>query len=237
MSADRKSPGYSRSTEDYLKAIYELESEDRAAQTSAIAEALDVAPPSVSGMVKRLSESGLLEHVPYRGVQLTRAGRRAALRMMRRHRILETYLTSKLGYDWDSVHEEAERLEHAVSDELVERMAMALGYPQYDPHGAPIPTKDGEIEEPADLLLLSEVPVGQVAELRMVSDRDPDLLRYVASLGLRVGVVFEVIGRQPFRGPTAIRLAVGHGREQHDHVIGHELAEHLSCLVLEGDVV
>jgi DtxR family Mn-dependent transcriptional regulator len=237
MSADRRPSGYSRSTEDYLKAIYELESEGRPAQTSAIAEALDVAPPSVSGMVKRLSEAGLLEHLPYRGVRLTRSGRRAALRMMRRHRILETYLTSKLGYGWDSVHEEAERLEHAVSDELIERMAMALGYPEYDPHGAPIPSKDGEIEEPQDLVLLSSVPVGQMAELRMVSDRDPELLRYVASLGLKLGVAFEVIGRQPFRGPTAIRLVAAPGREPRDQVVGHELAERLRCLVLEGEVV
>ena len=115
-----------RSVEDYLKAIYELELGGSPAQTSAIASALEVAPPSVSGMVKRLSEAGLLEHVPYRGVQLTEDGRRTALKMVRRHRVVETYLTTKLGYDWDSVHEEAERLEHAVSDGLIERMAMAL---------------------------------------------------------------------------------------------------------------
>ncbi len=235
MSADRKSPGYSRSTEDYLKAIYELESEGRPAQTSAIADALSVAPPSVSGMVKRLSESGLLEHAPYRGVQLTRAGRRTALKMVRRHRILETYLTTKLGYDWDSVHDEAERMEHAVSDGLIERMAMALGYPRHDPHGAPIPTKDGEVDEQEDLVPLIDVPVGSMAELRMVSDRDPELLRFMTSLGLRVGVVFEVIGRQPFKGPTAIRLVGPHAKER-DQVIGHELAENLSCVVLEGEV-
>ena len=235
MSTDRKSPGYSRSTEDYLKAIYELESEGSPAQTSAIAEALSVAPPSVSGMVKRLSESGLLEHAPYRGVQLTRAGRRTALKMVRRHRILETYLTTKLGYDWDSVHDEAERMEHAVSDGLIERMAMALGYPRHDPHGAPIPTKDGEVDEQEDLVPLIDVPVGSMAELRMVSDRDPELLRFMASLGLRVGVAFEVIGRQPFKGPTAIRLAGPHAKEK-DQVIGHELAESLSCVVLEGEV-
>lgn len=235
MSADRKSPGYSRSTEDYLKAIYELESEGGPAQTSAIADALGVAPPSVSGMVKRLSESGLLEHAPYRGVQLTRAGRRTALKMVRRHRILETYLTTKLGYDWDSVHDEAERMEHAVSDGLIERMAMALGYPRHDPHGAPIPTKDGEIDEQEALVPLIDVPVGSMAELRMVSDRDPELLRFMASLGLRVGVAFEVIGRQPFKGPTAIRLAGPHAKER-DQVIGHELAENLSCVVLEGAV-
>ncbi|NIM52148.1 MAG: metal-dependent transcriptional regulator [Gemmatimonadales bacterium] len=230
MNTGTKKPGYSRSTEDYLKAIYELESLGGSAQTSAIAEVLDIAPPSVSGMVKRLSESGLLEHVPYRGVQLTRAGRRTALKMVRRHRILETYLTSKLGYDWDSVHDEAERLEHAVSDELIERMAMALGNPRYDPHGAPIPTKDGEIEEP-DLVPLADVPVGKTVELRMVSDKDSERLRFIASLGLRVGVVFETMARQPFRGPITIRLP-----GSKIQVVGNELAQLLYCVIRGQEV-
>ena len=232
MIAEMRTTGLSRSTEDYLKAIYMLEEHGGPAQTSAIAERLEVAPPSVSGMVKRLSESGLLEHVPYRGVQLTRAGRRAALRMVRRHRIVETYLTSKLGYDWDSVHEEAERLEHAVSDELIERMAMALGNPQYDPHGAPIPTKDGLIET-VEYTSLGAVPVGSVAELRQVSDADPEVLRYLATLGLRLGTTFDVVGRQPFRGPTIIRLP---GRPPKDEVIGHELAQALRCVVRDKEV-
>lgn len=237
MVAERASTGYTRSTEDYLKAIYEIERSGSPAQTSAIAGVLEVAPPSVSGMVKRLSESGLLEHVPYRGVQLTRTGRRAALRMVRRHRILETYLTSKLGYDWDSVHEEAERLEHAVSDELIERMAMALGNPRYDPHGAPIPTKDGEIEQPA-VVALAEVPVGETVELRMVTDRDPELLRYLGRLGLRPGALVEVVARQPFRGPLTIRLlgsAAGGGRDR-EEIIGDELARALYCAILEEEV-
>lgn len=231
MMVVQRAPELTRSTEDYLKAIYELEKATGAAQTSAIAEALAVAPPSVSGMVKRLSESGLLDHVPYRGVQLTAAGKQAALRMVRRHRIVETYLTQKLGYDWDSVHEEAERLEHAVSDELVERMAMALGNPRYDPHGAPIPTVAGQIEQPENLPM-SEVPVGKIAELRMVSDKNSERLRYIASLGLRPGVSFEMVGRQPFQGPVTIRVA-GAMREQ---VIGHELARTLRCAMLPQEV-
>jgi DtxR family Mn-dependent transcriptional regulator len=233
MTAVQRAPELTRSTEDYLKAIYELEVSTGAAQTSAIADALAVAPPSVSGMVKRLSESGLLDHVPYRGVQLTAAGRRAALRMVRRHRILEVYLTSKLGYDWDSVHEEAERLEHAVSDELIERMAMALGNPRYDPHGAPIPTITGEIEQ-LEHVPLAEIPVGEVAELRIVSDEDAERLRYIASLGLRPGVSFAVVSRQPFRGPVTIRVTGGAGgREQ---AIGYELAQALLCAVLPKEV-
>ncbi len=235
MIADAKATGFSRSTEDYLKAIYALEARGGAAQTSAIAQALDVAPPSVTGMVKRLSESGLLEHVPYRGVQLTRTGRRAALRMMRRHRILETYLTTKLGYDWDSVHEEAERMEHAVSDGLIERMAMALGNPRYDPHGAPIPTQTGEIEEP-DLTPLAEIAVGTTAELRMVSDKDSELLRYIASLGLKPGVAFDVISRQPFNGPITIRLVRARRDAEREQVIGHELALSLLCVRVAGEV-
>jgi DtxR family Mn-dependent transcriptional regulator len=221
-----------RSIEDYLKTIYELEQDGAPAQTSAIAEALDVAAPSVSGMVKRLSELDLLRHVPYKGVQLTQDGRDAALNLLRRHRIVETYLTSKLGYDWDSVHEEAERLEHAVSDELIERMAMALGNPHYDPHGAPIPTKDGTVEA-TDHVALAEVAVGEVAQLKMVSDKDPARLRFVASLGLKPGVTFEVLGRQPFQGPTTIRTIGPGAKEQ---VIGHELAQSLQCAVVAPEV-
>src|SRR5438309_10240262 len=128
-------PPLTRSVEDYLKSVFHLTSQGGFATTSDIAEMLEVAPPSVSGMMKRLSETGLIEHVPYRGVQLTAQGRRAALQMIRRHRLLELYLTQQLGYDWGGVHAEAERLEHAVSDELIDRMARALGDPLYDPHG------------------------------------------------------------------------------------------------------
>jgi DtxR family Mn-dependent transcriptional regulator len=224
--------GLTPSTEDYLKTIFEIQSLGQAAQTSAIAESLAIAPASVSGMVKRLSEIGLVEHEPYRGVQLTKSGRRTALKMVRRHRILEVYLTSKLGYDWDSVHEEAERLEHAVSDELIERMAMALGNPRYDPHGAPIPSRDGAIEAPS-LVALTDVPLGETAELRLVNDRDGEQLRYLASLGLRLGAVFEVIARQPFRGPVTIRLSGSVPREQ---VVGHELAQTLGCAIRGQEV-
>ncbi len=232
MSAAATTPAQlSRSIEDYLKAIYQIESAGTPAQTSAIAEALDLAPPSVSGMLRRLAGSGLIEHEPYRGVVLTSRGRRAALRIVRRHRILESYLVSKLGYDWDTVHDEAERLEHASSDQLVERMAMALGNPQYDPHGAPIPTPAGEIERP-DLVSLDAVPVGTVAELRMVSDTEPERLRFLASLGLKPGVSFEVIARQPFRGPVTVRVA---GMIPRDQVVGHELAASLWCSLGEKE--
>src|SRR2546425_1242743 len=192
-------PPLTRSVEDYLKAIYHLSSQGGFAATSDIAAMLEVAPPSVSGMVKRLSETGLIEHVPYRGVQLTSQGRRAALRMIRRHRILELYLTQHLGYDWGSVHAEAERLEHAVSDELIERMASALGQPQYDPHGDPIPTAAGDIEE-AELVALADARVGAKLELRQVGTQDAARLRYFAEQGLTPGGLLTVSDRQPFRG-------------------------------------
>lgn len=231
MVATRAPEGWSRSTEDYLKAIYVLGRTGDPVQTSAIAGAVRVAPASVSGMLKRLAEHELLEHVPYRGVRLTARGRAEALRIVRRHRILESYLTSQLGYDWDSVHDEAERLEHAASDELIERMAQALGDPQYDPHGAPIPTIEGEIEEP-DHVPLTEIRPGDVGEFRMVSDKDPERLRYIASLGLQVGSRFEVVEAQPFKGPVTIRLAATGADHQ---VIGYELAQSLRCRRLDKE--
>src|SRR5713101_1309748 len=198
-------PPLTRSVEDYLKSVFHLTSQGGFATTSDIAEMLDVAPPSVSGMMKRLSETGLIEHVPYRGVQLTHQGRRAALKMIRRHRVLETYLTQQLGYDWDGVHAEAERMEHAVSDELIERMAGALGDPRYDPHGEPIPTAAGDIEE-MELLRLSDAAIGQILDLREVATQDPARLRYFAEQGLVPGARLVVTDRQPFNGPTTVLL-------------------------------
>jgi DtxR family Mn-dependent transcriptional regulator len=232
MAAATQPAELSRSIEDYLKVIYEIGADGSPAQTSAIAGALDVAPPSVSGMLKRLAEAGLLAREPYRGVLLTGEGRRAALKIVRRHRILETYLTVKLGYDWATVHEEAERLEHAASDQLIERMAMALGNPQYDPHGAPIPTPAGEVEKPSHVTM-ADVAVGGLAELRQVSDKDPERLRFLSSLGLKPGVVFRVVARQPFRGPVTIRLS---GVVPRDQVLGYELARTLWCEPEEKEV-
>jgi DtxR family Mn-dependent transcriptional regulator len=173
-------------------------------------------------MVKRLSEQGLLEHVPYKGVQLTAEGRRAALRMVRRHRLIESYLVDFLGYSWDTVHAEAERLEHAVSDTLVERMAAALGHPSFDPHGDPIPTRDGSIAE-LDCIPLSDIPVGRTVELRQVDESQPERLRYIASLGLRPGAIVTVTDRQPFGGPLTVESA---GKRL---IIGRELGQVLLC--------
>jgi DtxR family transcriptional regulator, Mn-dependent transcriptional regulator len=222
MNAALQHETLTRSVEDYLKAIYRLSPQGRTASTSEIAQRLELSPASVSGMVKRLSEHGLLEHVPYKGVQLTADGRRAALRMLRRHRLIEAYLVAFLGYTWDTVHEEAERLEHAVSDTLVERMAAVLGNPAVDPHGDPIPTPEGDIHEPASIPL-SEVPAGTSVEVRQVEEGQPDRLRYIASVGLRPGVHLRVVDRQPFQGPITIEVA------GQTHVIGNELGQVVRC--------
>jgi DtxR family Mn-dependent transcriptional regulator len=211
-----------RSVEDYLKAIYQLSPEGRPASTSEIAHLLALSPPSVTGMVKRLSEQGLLEHIPYRGVQLTDQGRHAALRMVRRHRLIEAYLVEFLGYSWDTVHEEAERLEHAVSDTLVERMAGALGHPSVDPHGDPIPSADGSIHELA-CIALSDVPVGETVAITRVHESQPERLRYIASLGLRPGVQVTVVDRQPI--DELVTIEVGTEKQ----VIGRELGHALLC--------
>ena len=215
----------SRSHEDYLKAIYDLEARFGVAQTTAIAEVLDIAPASVSGMAKRLAELGLVERALHRGVRLTDSGRQAALQVLRRHRIIEAYLFEKLGYEWDSVDAEAERLEHAASDDLVEVMARAMGNPRYDPHGAPIPTSSGDLEQP-DVVPMTELSVGAAGELRMVSDQDPERLRFLASLGLKPGARFKVLARQPFHGPLTLQFE---GADQREQVVGFELANSLAC--------
>ena len=204
--------------EDYLKAIYELEQSGRPAETNAIAELLRIAPASVSGMVRRLADQGLITHARYHGASLTPAGRRAALRTLRRHRVIEAYLTQALGYSWDRVHDEAERLEHAASDELIDRMAAAIGEPETDPHGAPIPTRDGTLPEPRGLQPLSSLEVGERARVERVSDKNGDRLRYFAELGLVPGATVQVIAREPFEGPISITV------EENNRTVGPGLA-------------
>jgi len=218
----------SEAVENYAKAIYAIQDRDGTVTTNALAERLGVTPASASGMVKKLDGLGLVSHVPYKGVQLTEEGRRAALRTIRRHRLIEAYLVAFLGYTWDTVHDEAERLEHAVSDQLVERMASVLGHPSVDPHGDPIPDVDGAIHEPASTPL-SELPEGILVELRRVDESDPERLRYIASIGLRPGARVIVVDRQPFHGPITIEV------EGQSHVIGHELGHVLRCVPLGED--
>jgi len=200
-----KTPELSGPVEDYLKVIFELEATEGSAGTNEIAAALGIAAASVSGMIRRLAGQGWIAHERYRGVRLTRAGKRAALKTIRRHRVIEAYLTTALGYPWDRVHDEAERLEHAASDELIDRMAAAIGEPLTDPHGAPIPTREGTIAEER-LASLATVPVGKRVRIQRVGDRDAEQLRYLAEIGITPGRQVEVIARAPFDGPIDLRI-------------------------------
>lgn len=206
-----------RQAEDYLKAIYELERDGAAAGTNAIAARLGIAAASASGMVQRLARLALVKVERYRGARLTPAGRQLALRLIRRHRVIESFLTTKLGFGWDGVHAEAERLEHAASEELVERMAAVLGHPTADPHGAPIPTAAGRVDE-RRLSSIADLPLRAPARVVRVSDRDPAFLRYLGERGIRPGATVRVESREPFDGP--LTLTVGRGR----HTVGTAVA-------------
>ncbi|HOC17029.1 MAG TPA: metal-dependent transcriptional regulator [Vicinamibacterales bacterium] len=226
MTANRPARSLTVSAEDYLKAIYTL-SADAPASTTEIAQRLDLAPASVTGMIRRLSSQKLLDHQPYRGVVLTPAGRRMALRVLRRHRVIEAYLAKFLGYRMDDVHAEADRLEHAASDALVERMAAALGHPRVDPHGDPIPDADGRLDK-VTYTALADLPLGQDAQLRRVTATEPERLRYLAEAGLVPGARVCLVDRQPFDGPVTVRVA---GAER---TLGREMARLLLCDLTVG---
>jgi DtxR family Mn-dependent transcriptional regulator len=196
----------SEAIEDYAKAIYSLAGRtDGAVSTNALAERLGVTPASVSAMVKKLDDRGLVEHVPYKGVALTPAGKRVALEVLRHHRLLETYLAEHLGVPWDRVHEEAEALEHVLSEYLEARIAAKLGNPTHDPHGDPIPSAELEIAE-GDTVSLAALDAGARGHFVRVSDSDPEMLRYLAERGVALGDALEVLERQPFDGPLTVRF-------------------------------
>jgi DtxR family Mn-dependent transcriptional regulator len=209
---------FSAAVQDYAKAIYVLQTRDDApVSTTALAERLGVTPASASGMVRKLDELGLVTHQPYKGVELTARGVRVALEMLRHHRLLELYLTTSLGVPWDRVHDEAEVLEHVLSEELEALIADKLGNPTVDPHGDPIPSADLVIEErPSESL--AELSAGTCGTFVRVSDSDPEMLRYLAERGIAPGGRLEVIERQPFDGPLFVRF----GDEV--HVLGGALA-------------
>jgi len=210
-------PTYTTSVEDYLKAIYELSRESGAAATNEVAARLTVAPASVSAMMRRLTGQGLVAHERYGALRLTKKGRTVALQLVRRHRVIEAYLVTALGYGWDEVHEEAERLEHAASPELINRMAAAIGEPAVDPHGAPIPTAHGKLEEPRHRRLGDLVP-GEQARIVQVEDEDPELLRYLASMRFVPGATVRCMKKDPYDGPITIRVGAK------NHIIGPPLA-------------
>jgi DtxR family transcriptional regulator, Mn-dependent transcriptional regulator len=210
----------SEAMQDYLKTIYSLQESDHDVATSALAERLGVAAPSVTGMVKKLAALKLVRHQRYQGVRLTKAGERVALEVLRHHRLLELYLAEALGYSWDQVHAEAERLEHVISEEFEERMFHALGQPTQDPHGHPIPTKEGKVASPGSSRL-ADLPPGAQAVISGVSDRDPEMLRYLGERGLVPETAVTVMARAPFNGPITVKA----GRAS--HVLGTDLAREI----------
>jgi len=208
----------SNAVQDYAKAIWSLGlRSDEPVSTSAIAERLEVSPASASAMVKRLEALGLATREPYHGVRLTDAGERVALEVLRHHRLLELYLAEALGMSWDRVHEEAEVLEHAISPELSELIAAKLGNPTRDPHGDPIPTRDGEIDE-SPTRALGELRSGEGGLFSRVSDSNPEMLRYLSERGIAPGDHVQLVGHEPFGGPITVRA---NGR---DHALGDQIA-------------
>jgi DtxR family Mn-dependent transcriptional regulator len=196
----------SASVQDYAKAVYALEARTGAAvTTNELAERLGVTPGSVSAMLRKLADVGLIEHEPYRGARLTAQGRDVALEVLRHHRLLELFLAEELGMPWDRVHAEAEVLEHVLSEDLEELIAERLGDPRVDPHGDPIPTVEFGIEE-RETHSLDELTPGVTGRFVRVSDSDPEMLRYLAEHGFALGDRLEVVDRQPFGGPVFVRF-------------------------------
>jgi DtxR family Mn-dependent transcriptional regulator len=198
--------------EDYLKAIYKLreENDQEAVSTSALADDMNVAPASVTNMCKKLADLNLLTYEPYQGVKFTPTGEKLALEVVRHHRLIELYLAEALGVPWDQVHEEAEKLEHVISEDLEERMAAALGNPQFDPHGAPIPSKTGVVVQPESDRLVN-MSIGDKLVVVEVDDDNPELLRHLGEKGLYPGTNIQLLDVAPFEGPLTLKVA----SEQH----------------------
>lgn len=210
--ATAKPPPNTSVVEDYVKTIYAYtEWQSEPITPSALAARLGLAASSATEMVKKLAASGLVTHVPYGAITLTEDGRMLALRMLRRHRLIETWLVRSFDYSWDEVHDEAEVLEHALSDRLLEAVADQLGQPRRDPHGDPIPSAAGEVEQP-DAVLLRDAPDGHTGRIVRISDRDPELLRYLDAESIAVDATVAVAGRKPFGGPLSVRV----GEAMHD---------------------
>ncbi|CAN5168854.1 metal-dependent transcriptional regulator [soil metagenome] len=217
-----QAPDLTVAIQDYLKGIYALESAGERVTTSALAARMGVRAPSATAMAKRLADLGLVERAPYRGVVLTDEGRRGALEVLRHHRLLERYLVDRLGLSLDQVHAEAELLEHALSEELEAKIDAELGFPTHDPHGDPIPDSDLRVSAGGDRTLVDLEP-GERAAVSRVPDGDPELLRYLAELGLVPGSAVELVSQAPFAGPVTVRTGSG------DHAISRELADRIAA--------
>ena len=208
----------SQSMEDYLKAIYKLGAGSEQVPTSVLADYMGVAPASVTNMCKKLAELKLVEYEPYQGVKFTPAGEKVALEIVRHHRLIELYLADALGVPWDQVHAEAEKLEHVISEDLEERMAAALGDPQFDPHGAPIPSRTGAVSH-QETGHLADMRVGDRLTVVEVDDADPELLRYLGEMGLYPGTEIYLRQRAPFNGPLTLDV------NEAEYNLGYEAAK------------
>jgi len=205
---------------EYLAEIYRLQEDSPTVSTTSLADRLNVSPPAIPRMLKRLQNVGFVKHVPYQGVELTERGREAALREIRRHRLLEVFLVNVMGFTWDETHEHADDLSAGLNDRLTERMAEMTGQPTRCPHGEPIPDRDGRLPEVNDICIVN-LGVGHRGAVSRVRTHEPEKLRYFASLGLTPGTAIEIVGRAPFNGPMRLRA----GREE--VVIGYELMRSL----------
>jgi len=212
--------------EDYLKAIYMLQAGGQKVNNSALARYLDVSPASATNMVKKLAELRLVTHTPYQRIALTKAGERVALEVLRHHRLLELYLHQELNMPWDQVHAEAEKLEHVISESLEDAIARALGHPAFDPHGDPIPTKEGHVE-PVEGVPLHAAQLDQPYRLARVLLQDAERLSYLGTLGLYPNAVVSLIERAPFEGPLLIEVDGAH------HALAHDMADALLVVPLD----
>ena len=208
----------SESVEDYLKQTYKLQTDNDQVSLSRLAEKLDVSAPSVTQMVKKLEKKGYLKYTPYQGIALTEKGKRVALEVIRHHRLLELFLSEILGYPLEKVDAEAEKLEHVISEDFEEMMNKCLGNPKVDPHGDPIPTKDGKLSQ-RRYLILAEVASGDTVVIKRVSDDNPEMVRYMNELGLLPSIKLKVISKDPFEGPIKIRI------EKRELTIGYKVAK------------
>ena len=215
MTKRKSAAGPSKSVEDFLKAVYTLGRSGGRVSTNALADALGVSAPAVTDMAQRLVDEGSVDYRKYRGVLLTDAGERVALKILRRHRLIETYLVHDLGYELREIHDEAEALEHTVSDRFIEAIARKLGHPRYDPHGDPIPTLDGSVPH-RDLQPLAQLALGEPARICRYLMDDPDMLQETQTRGLVMGEEVQVVERDAFEGPLTLlldadrRLVIGH---------------------------
>lgn len=210
---------HSSAVEDYVKHIYKLTRHDERATTKDLAERMDLEQGTVSGMLRQLASRGLVEHEPYYGVTLTEEGRNLAMRQIRRHRLIELFLVKVLGFEWDEVDADAERLEHAVSDRLIERIDAVLGYPQVDPHGAPIPSATGQIDT-TEYVTLADLAVGEGGTIRRVSDSEPTFLQHLSECGIGLDTALTVVATEPF---GALRVKVG----QHEVQLPREATQRI----------